>query len=62
MWRIATTLATLVAVMTASNNRKLANVSRPIESGNDRIRCKIAASVAGMVNGTGFEAAIYRLF
>jgi hypothetical protein len=48
----------LVAVMTASNNRKLPKVSRPIESGNDRIRCKIAASAGGMVNETGFKFAI----
>src|SRR5437660_12038283 len=62
MWRMATTSAALVAAMTASTSRKLPKVSRPIESGNDRIRCKIAASAGGMVNGTGFNAAIYDVF
>jgi hypothetical protein len=62
MWRMANTLAMLVAVMTASNSRKLPKVSRPIESGNDRIRCKIAVSAGGMVNETGFKTAIYTMY
>ena len=56
------TLAMLVAVMTASSNRKLPKVSRPIESGNDRIRCRTAASAGGMVNGTGLKTAIYTMY
>src|SRR3984893_9022898 len=46
MWRMAMTLAMLVAVMTASSSRKLPKVSCPIESENDRIRRKIAAKAA----------------
>jgi hypothetical protein len=59
---MAITLAMLVAVMTASSNKKLPKVSRPIESGNDRIRCRTAASAGGMVNGTGLKTAIYTMY
>jgi len=47
------TLAMLVAVMTASNSKKLPKVSCPIESENDRIRASSAANAGGMVIETG---------
>src|SRR5450756_398314 len=50
---MAMTLAMLVAVMTASNSKKLPKVSCPIESGNDRIRTSSAANAGGMVIETG---------
>src|SRR5260370_26496046 len=53
MWRMAMTLAMLVAVMTASNSRKLPKVSWPIESENDRIRWTRAAKGMGIGTGSG---------
>jgi hypothetical protein len=46
---MAMTLAMLVAVMTASNSKKLPKVSCPIESENDRIRPSSAKNAGGMV-------------
>jgi hypothetical protein len=57
---MAMTLAMLVAVMTASSRRKLPKVSWPIESENDRKRCRIAAK-AGMMTGSGLQPAIYQI-
>jgi hypothetical protein len=51
------TLAMLVAVMTASNSRKLPKVNWPIESENDRARRTIAAK--GMGFGTGSEQSAF---
>src|SRR5580692_9941977 len=47
MWWIETTLATLVITIIASSSMKLAKVSCPIESENDRIRRTIAAKAMG---------------
>src|ERR1700733_7899131 len=47
MWRIETTLATLVITIIASSNMKLVKVSCPIDSENDRIRRTIAAKAMG---------------
>jgi hypothetical protein len=58
MWRIAMTLAMLVAVMTASSVKKLPNVICPIENDWDRIRCKIAANT-DMVKITGVKIPLY---
>jgi hypothetical protein len=48
MWRIETTLATLVITIIASRSRKLPKVSWPIDSENDRIRWTIAAKALGI--------------
>src|SRR5258708_38459516 len=55
MWRMAMTLAMLVAVMTASSVKKLPKVIWPIESENDRIRCKIDAKADDMAKITGLK-------
>jgi hypothetical protein len=59
MWRIAMTLAMLVAVMTASSVKKLPNVIWPIESENDRIRYKIDAKIDDMAEKTGLKDPVY---
>ena len=53
MWRIETTLATLVITIIARISRKLPKVSWPIESENDRIRRTIAAKAMGIGTGSG---------
>jgi hypothetical protein len=52
IWRIAITLAMLVAVITASSSRKLPKVSCPIDSDIDRTRLQIAANAAGILRGS----------
>src|SRR6266849_9582744 len=59
IWRMAMTLAMLVAVMTASSVRKLPKVIWPIESENDRIRYKIAAKTDDMAEKTGLKNPLY---
>jgi hypothetical protein len=49
---MAITLAMLVAVITASNSRKLPKVSCPIDSDIDRTRLKTAANAAGILRGS----------
>ena len=53
IWRIETTLATLVITIIASNSAKLAKVSCPIENENDLIRRTIAAKAMGCWNRLG---------
>src|SRR5882724_3188843 len=59
MWRMAMTLAMLVAVITASSVKKLPKVIWPIESENDRIRYKIDAKIADMTEKTGLKDPVY---
>ena len=58
MCLIAMTLAMLVAAMTASSSRKLPNVNCPIESENERIRVRNAASAGGMMINTKLQMVV----